>query len=478
MKMRINSILLGTHTLILAAGVVAGVLYTRFETPFVLCGCIVVSVAAWVAGYLVSKKIQADIAKLQRFADEQGMENLDSFFTEDCRVAVEKLKAAMEATLSISSSIRTDSREVKTLLTQLDRRGLQNRRNNHQTPVEQLRGLLLSFAFELDKEIKQIGSCGNEIKRGTESLGNTVETQRDMAAKLTNLLERFSAKSTTIQQESKSAIESAEWISDQAASGLSKCHLLNDELERIQDQIQVREKTLKLLNDRSLEIGTFVESISAISSRTDLLALNASIESVRAGEHGRGFAMVAEEVRSLAEQAAQSTRDISARIETIQNESRKALQMAINEHKKIRSTLENATVTAQLLKQILDSLKQFTVSNTQIESAVQQQFMITSETIETLENFSNASQAHRSQSENVKWTAATIGEVTQRLDESLETFRLLEFEVNEGRVPQRPERVQSQVEEFDGFSDVQLDENPSQTLVSPVLPSRKSPVGV
>ena len=438
--MRINTILLISNSLLLAVGVGAGAAYAWIATPFAQTSCFVVGVIAWVGAFLVSRKIQDDVAQLQRLATDHDAESMEPFFTTDCQQTVEKFKEALNESLSISTAIRTDSREVKTLLTQLDRRGINGRRHNHQTPVEQLRGLLLSFAFELEKEFKQIGSCGTEIQRGTESMSHTVESQRDLASKLTNLLERFSSKSSTIQQECKTAIEMAETVSDQAASGLSHCHQLNEELQKIQEQIQVREKTLKLLNDRSLEIGTFVESIGAISSRTDLLALNASIESVRAGEHGRGFAMVAEEVRSLAEQAAQSTRDISSRIESIQNESRKAVQMATNEHKKIRSTLDNASQTIQLLRQMLESLKQFGGSNARIDSAVQKQFVVTSETIDTLEQFAHASQAHRSQSENVKWTANTIGEVTGRLDESLETFRLLEFELNEGRSINRGER--------------------------------------
>ena len=440
--MRINSILLISNTLLLIAGIAAGATYAWIATPFAQSACFVVGVVAWVGAFLVSKKIQGDMNQLQRFATDQDGESVEPFFTADAQNTVDRFREALDESLSISTSIRTDSREVKTLLTQLDRRGIHNRRNNHQTPVEQLRGLLLSFAFELEKEFKQIGSAGTEIKRGTESMSHTVESQRDLASKLTNLLEKFSTRSSTIQQECKVAIEMAESVSDQAASGLSHCHQLNDELQKIQEQIQVREKTLKLLNDRSLEIGTFVESISAISSRTDLLALNASIESVRAGEHGRGFAMVAEEVRSLAEQAAQSTRDISSRIESIQNESRKAVQMATSEHKRIKATLENATETIQLLRHMLESLKQFGSSNTRIDSAVQKQFMVTGETIETLEQFAHASQAHRSQSENVKWTANTIGEVTSRLDESLETFRLLEFELNEGRPMPRTQQTQ------------------------------------
>jgi methyl-accepting chemotaxis protein len=89
---------------------------------------------------------------------------------------------------------------------------------------------------------------------------------------------------------------------------------LNDGLEVIASQTRANEKRLRGLADPSQQISAFVETISDIAARTDMLALNASIESIRAGEHGRGFAVVADEVRKLADQAAQATREIAAHV--------------------------------------------------------------------------------------------------------------------------------------------------------------------
>src|SRR5262249_59042680 len=95
-------------------------------------------------------------------------------------------------------------------------------------------------------------------------------------------------------------------------------------MQRIRNEVQVISKRMKSLGDRSLEISEIINTIEEIASHTNLLALNAAIEAAGAGESGVRFAVVADEIRKLAERAAKATKDIAARIRAVQTETQEA----------------------------------------------------------------------------------------------------------------------------------------------------------
>ena len=112
-------------------------------------------------------------------------------------------------------------------------------------------------------------------------------------------------------------------------------HSVIEGMDRLLTRIEANGRKVRRLDDRSTEIGVIVELIRGISSRTDMLALNATIESIRAGEHGRGFAIVAEEIRKLAERAAVATREIGTLVEAIQADTHESIR-ALSEEQAAR----------------------------------------------------------------------------------------------------------------------------------------------
>jgi methyl-accepting chemotaxis protein len=150
-------------------------------------------------------------------------------------------------------------------------------------------------------------------------------------------------------------------------------------MSRIAENVQQSAKTVETLGVRSDQIGAIIGTIEDIADQTNLLALNAAIEAARAGEQGRGFAVVADEVRALAERTTRATREISVMIKAIQAETKGAVAaMEQGVHQVENGTVE-AAKSGEALRDILDQVNDVAMQVSQIATAAEQQTATTGE---------------------------------------------------------------------------------------------------
>jgi methyl-accepting chemotaxis protein len=133
------------------------------------------------------------------------------------------------------------------------------------------------------------------------------------------------------------------------------------------------------LEQDSIEIGGVLDVIRNIAEQTNLLALNAAIEAARAGEQGRGFAVVADEVRTLASRTQQSTREIQGMIERLQAASKEAVQAMDETNAQARKGTDIAVRTGEVLESITHAINQISDMNNQIASAAEEQSVVAEE---------------------------------------------------------------------------------------------------
>ncbi|QEP43271.1 PAS domain S-box protein [Ectothiorhodospiraceae bacterium BW-2] len=166
---------------------------------------------------------------------------------------------------------------------------------------------------------------------------------------------------------------------EKAADGMKIVQATMQTIESLEQGVEQAARVMQVVEKNSGEISTIVDVIQSISEQTNLLALNAAIEAARAGEHGRGFAVVADEVRGLANRTNQATQEIQAMIEKLQSGTREAVVVMHNSKEQAGLSVQQSTEAVASLNDITAGIGQITDMSAQIATAVEQQRTVADE---------------------------------------------------------------------------------------------------
>ena len=286
--------------------------------------------------------------------------------------------------------------------------------------IEKLRGMITQIASTTE----QVASASVQLNATAVQMANGAEEVSAQAATVATAGEEMSATSGDIAQNCQLAAEGSQQASSAAVSGSQVVSETISVMHSISERVTNSAKAVESLGARSDQIGAIVGTIEDIADQTNLLALNAAIEAARAGEQGRGFAVVADEVRALAERTTKATREIGGMIKAIQQETKGAV-VAMEEgvHEVAKGT-EKAAESGQALEQILQQINDVTTQIHQVATAAEEQTATTSEISNNMHQITEVVAQTASGAQESAAAASQLAQLSEDLRRIVRQFKL------------------------------------------------------
>ncbi|ROM09861.1 methyl-accepting chemotaxis protein, partial [Pseudomonas protegens] len=255
------------------------------------------------------------------------------------------------------------------------------------TMQEKLRDTLQRIsgsAGQLASAAEELNSVTDESARGLTRQDNEIEQAATAVNEMTSAVEEVARNAVSTSEASQNATQSA-------GDGRDKVQETVSAIERMTGDVQDTASLIGELANESRDIGKVLDVIRGLADQTNLLALNAAIEAARAGEAGRGFAVVADEVRALAHRTQQSTSEIERMIGSIQSGTEQAVESMRNSTERADSTLNIARSAGQSLDTINSAINEINERNLVIASAAEEQAQVAREVDRNLVNIRDLS---------------------------------------------------------------------------------------
>ncbi len=290
--------------------------------------------------------------------------------------------------------------------------------------------IMISDLSHLIKDVKkaaeQVATSTEEILNNTDAMSQGAEAQANQTDNISKLAREMAELIYNTNSNAQRASEAAKKAINVAQRGEAIVKRSNEGMQKIRRSVQEVSRQMNTLSDNSVRISEITDFISEIASRTNLLALNASIEAARAGDAGRGFSVVADEIRNLAERSAKAAEEISDLIDDIQTGTSQTLKAIENGEKEVSEGTKLVDGAAGALSEILESVEISTNSTVDISKATEEQAQSSQNIVESLDRIAGIAKETARGAKESKKSASTLEYLSRQLNQAVEKFRLSE----------------------------------------------------
>jgi methyl-accepting chemotaxis protein len=283
---------------------------------------------------------------------------------------------------------------------------------------------LRTLVSEVSGSVVQLSSAAEEISSVARQSANNMHAQQHELNQLATAMNEMQATVQEVSRNTSDAASAATSASETAEIGAKTVNDSIQRIERVAGAIESTAVVIRQLGDDSRNIGMVLEVIRGIAEQTNLLALNAAIEAARAGEQGRGFAVVADEVRTLAKRTQDSTSQINTIIAELQQRAEQAGSTMQQSQELMNTTVSTAREAGASISQISGSVSSISHMNIQIATATEEQGAVSEELNRNVVNISHASEEVASGATQMAQACNELNHLATQLQEMVRRFRV------------------------------------------------------
>ncbi|GAA3716578.1 methyl-accepting chemotaxis protein [Oceanisphaera sediminis] len=292
--------------------------------------------------------------------------------------------------------------------------------NRMQTMTVNLRQLV----SELNQSANHIAGSAEELSSVSEQSRSGVNQQRLELEQVSTAMNEMAATVLEVARHAETAFGSANTADTEAGDGNRKVNMTSSQIGKLAEDIGKSLNTINQLEAESLNIGSILDVIKGVAEQTNLLALNAAIEAARAGEQGRGFAVVADEVRALAQRTQQATAEIETLIRGLQGKAQESVVMMKESTDVVAHTVTIANEAGASIEAITRSVSDIQQMNSQIATASEQQSSVAEEINRSVFSIRELSDHSAAATEQTAASSTELARLSAELQRQVGRFRL------------------------------------------------------
>ncbi|WP_057831002.1 methyl-accepting chemotaxis protein [Colwellia sp. TT2012] len=295
--------------------------------------------------------------------------------------------------------------------------------------VQGVYGAMKDMVAQLHRVVSEIIDNSNNLARSAEETSAlslqcsvSLDKQQSSIEQVSTAVEEMSTSIQEVASNAVNAATSAQSIQHSSNEANNRLTQTINDLGQLDNEISGASEVIQTLETDSNEIGSVLEVIRGIADQTNLLALNAAIEAARAGEQGRGFAVVADEVRSLASKTQESTKNIEEMIGKLQRASNDAVKAMTSSRSMCESTLENAHVTAKMIQTMNGDIDNISQMTELIATAVEEQSCVSNEISQNITAINDVAYENSAAATQVSTAGQDISVIASKLNQLTQQF--------------------------------------------------------